>query len=1497
MADSVINTFDKGINQDISFILQPDGTYRNMKNGMLISFDGNHYTVEMTKGNKILLTLNPIYTAVNNQGCTLKEALPMPIGFISFIDKLVVFSTNSETTTGYGEIGVIEFTRVGLDFVGTYVPYYNHQELNFTKLHKIEGFSFKENDNIKRVYWTDNFNEPRVFNIANPIFTTYLSTGSLVVGKKYMVLNGVILHNTFRYGPSNGTNIPTAPNYVNSNIFTAANANFTTVAGTPLVIEYYDIKLLDWQPDRLLGNIDFVEYGTGSVNCGEKIYFYRLSSTPEGVTTSWSYASNPIHVAMSTNSQAAYVASTNGYHNFAGNGSLTTLENSGRSVKVKISNIDTTFDTIEVCCAEFDQEVEIPYKISVISKETITGSSMTIEHTGATNLSTVSISDLTLFPASVLRVKTLTTNKNYNIIGNITERNEFPLDLSGVTVGALNYPMLAHEKLDSCVNNLTYNPGDLVLGVNPAGVGGIAPNTRYLVTDITGGDITYNAVTYTLGEVFVGVTASTNVTIPVGSQCRPCTTRNRYTSLLTGKRVEDAIEIKTGFWNYSDPAVASHNRGYWSNERYRLGILPYDLKGNPFYVKHIVDIDMPDISTKGGLLTSKTTATYGTQYSINATGLVISGLDLPQWVMDNCSGFSIVRVERDARIVTQGLGLQMCAPVPSYGLAYSYFIGAMAGGQCLTPLNSTNYLGYICPDWLTGTPLDSAWNKDGNYIEEAGWIRPSDYNTIRAGVTAGTYVSADLSPVITESKLFEFVAHNPATSGTGNSGADLFKTKLELMNGNPLTSLNENQVISDIGGGYGVSNKIAIDNLVVKYDWATCAGGVNPAVMNRSIAAGSKKLVILLDNMFNNWNIASSYTLANSYVEKMLLNYVKNIAPSEQYGGSSTNAIANSLYISTGHFQPITAQVKADTDTGTTFASGDYAGQKKYTFNNIEVFGGDCYTQIVDTVYGLLNTSDVVLPDLFTYAYTLYFPCESNSNFNLRRGRTGARQGASNSGSSVYPNGIVYDDGSGSIRLEDYSYNHGYSTVGDFIKYPALPVNYNFTGNFDYRMRWAGLKYPGELIDSFRVFRIPDYRDLDGQRGQINNVKSRDSKLFYWQDHSVGYTPILERQLVGGSALGDATALGVTGVIDRYDDIDTYFGNQHQHGLTETEYGFAWFDMRRRAFMVMGIGSKPEEMSMIKGLQVFFNNEFNEGNLPLFAINNGIYNTNNLSIPEIPLMGYGIVGVYDPTFKMTYLTFKYNSVTTVDFDILPFPTPRIEENKDFTLGYNHILNAFVSFTDCLPAIWHNHNDLVVSANNGKNLKAYNVDMPSTTYEIGDTVTTGNIEYICIQAVTIASYPGTLTAVTGTSPLAPSSASWVAINQTNQIYLQNFGAELCKFYGKVWNFEHEIIVNPKKDMAMTFQNAQIKSTGPNYTDIYFSTDNQTSQDVSISATNRNYRLIDKSWFSNFPLPSNGRLTDYYLKVKFVFKNYVTVPTTAKNVQKVVQWIKTMFIEKR
>jgi hypothetical protein len=165
------------------------------------------------------------------------------------------------------------------------------------------------------------------------------------------------------------------------------------------------------------------------------------------------------------------------------------------------------------------------------------------------------------------------------------------------------------------------------------------------------------------------------------------------------------------------------------------------------------------------------------------------------------------------------------------------------------------------------------------------------------------------------------------------------------------------------------------------------------------------------------------------------------------------------------------------------------------------------------------------------------------------------------------------------------------------------------------------------------------------------------------------------------------------------------------------------------------------------------------------------------------------------------------------------------------------------------------------------------------------------EYVCIKQVTIESYrlDDTL------EPPYPGSIYWVKINAENEIYLQTFNTDYCKFYGKVYDHEVEVIVNPRSDQAFSILRIQQKSNDTNYTSVYFSTDDQTAQDVNIVNNSKTYRYIDKSYYSSAPLPRNGgRLTDHYIKIKFVLKNYLTNPTIAKNKNKIFQFLKSWFI---
>lgn len=1482
MAEQAItNTFSGGINQDVDFILQPDGTYRNMKNGMLISMDGHSYTVEISNGNKVINTLPIRYKDFNPRtGMVTYDKAPMPIGFLSFIDELVVFSTNNTSDKGgYGEIGVMRFSKLQNGFTSTYTPYYHHPDLKFSKFHKIEGFSFRENNNIKRSYFTDNNNEPRVFDIANPIFTTYINPIggiSSTAGTKYMVLSGIVEYDGVLYGPCDGTGVNLTTNIFESN---GTDFDFTVQTSSATVIEYYPLELLDWSPSRLMGDISFDEYGSGAKNYGSSMYFYRLYSENAGYYTSWSYGSSPIHIGGTNYSQ--YLA-YNTYKDFVGYGTDTTTVSSEKSIKLKISNIDTNFDIIEVCCMEFDQKKDVPNSIKIIAKASITGSEMSIEDKGTTNLGTVTLSDLTLFPTTILKAKTLTTDKNYNLVANLTEREEFNLDLSGASLTQFEYPMLAHFSLDNCANGNVYTDVSADVNNNPSPTT-VPPYTNWIVTfgNLTTDTVIYNGVNYVTGDVIK--TTYTSIPNPNAdtiyftgaAQARPATSRNFYTvsnpsSPDFGKRRENAIQLKTGFWDYKDPAVASHNKGYWSNELYRIGLLFYDKKGNPFYTKWIGDIGFSSVYDKGGLMTMSNIGSEDA-YFLNPSAINVSGLDIPQSIMDSVSGFSIVRAERDKRIVTQGLLMQNQIVV---GTDTVYPIPTTRSSDIPSQNNLFNYYhSCLCPDWLVAYNK-SATNIDNNdigyanqYIEEAFWL---DGTQVKA-------YNGDLHNLTT--KMF--------TTLSNDSQYPRLR-KLQSFLGGGSAALPEEAGTPDIDGvGHDYFNKYcnAEANIWNTWDYNCTTSGSNftGGLMVQTI--GCKKLLIKAD--IPHYNASYEYgdqSGLNNY-SKLFINFLSGTSRESQYGGNTKSAIANTLYISTGHFQPINDAVKADTLNGV-FTSGEYAGQNKYTFNDIEVFGGDCYTNLIDLGYGLW--SDTLNASFNVMSYSLFFPCEGNSNYGLRNGLKVSNK-------DMYPNGLMGWETplNPPVALEGFSYNKAYSSEGTLIKYPALPLNYSFTNDFEYRVRYAGVKYPGEVVDSFRRFLINDYKDLDGQSGEINNIRAKDGRVLVWQNHALNSVPILERQLLSATN-GAATTIGTGGVVDRFDPITSYFGNQHQHGLTKTEYGFIWFDMRNRALCVVDMSNGFKEISLAKGLQAFFNNEFNEGDDTSLTPTD-IYNTNNYTKPELPLMGYGIVGVYDPRYKMSYLTFKYADDKLIDLEneIISITA------KDFTIGYSHVANAIVGFYDFTPGIWHNHNDLVLSSNNSKNYVYYGAGMDQTTFNVGDVIKVtdpNNLkdgEYVCIQSVTIDTYPPTNPSL---NPLFDNT-HWTFINKESEIYVQTFNTEYCKFYGKVYDHEIEVIVNPKVEGGVSFLKIQQKSNDNNYDSIYCSTDNQTASDVNIRSTDRNYRYIDKSWFSSLPLPSNGRLTDHYVKIKFVLKNYITNPTIAKNKNKIFQFLQTWFVGKR
>lgn len=1475
---SHINSFEKGMIKDYNILYQPDGTYRHCVNCSLISQDGNNYVIKDCLGNVKTFSINIRYgTSSNNFD------LPgTPIGFISFPDKLIVFSTNDNTETGgYGEIGIIKYLPYGegiapLAIVGNdndgYVPLYHNKNLKFTILQQIEGFAFQENDLIQRVYWTDDLNEPRVFDVGNPIYTTYIPTGSLVVGQQYMVLEGVVTHNGANYGPTIGTGT------VVDNVFTAANANYTditTPTPTAKVIQYVPFQLLSFTPSRSLGNIKFLGYGTGSLFGGAKMYFYRLVSTSQAYTTSWSYGCFPIPVRIG--GPGAYFANI-------GVGTPTTLVNTGKSVQLFIDNIDTNFDRIQIAVAEFDQLVDVPRQISIVIDVPITSTSMTFEHSSNNNIGVLTLSDITLFPASILTCKTMTTNKNYILIGNIRERGEITFNNATVTISQINYPIPAHRNEPDqsvtafvCPNVQTYVPMDYNPFANPAK---IQPYTKFIVTSTAGGSVTYNAVAYTVGQVIVGVPGVFTVTIPAGSQIRPCVSRNRYTT-TAGANIPDPLTLSSGYWDYKDASVATHIKGLWNEEKYRYGILFFDLKGNPFYVRHLIDISTtrrnhasPSIDD----IAFTESDADGPFLYINQTGVKLSGITISPALIAQISGFSIVRAERDPRVFAQGLLMQSSesTAVVSGGIAVQPTASVSLAAD-LSLASAPGIYSYLCPDMLVRFPVPNFVSGPSNgaiSIEEAFWVTPNNQNSAAGPARYMKSVSGANNESETKYFGINMVDTNPtrvskiATQLLANENASYNSLS------NPSVSFQNK---TNIKGG-----AVAIDTYCL-----TGMAGTFYTLPAISVAAGGLRPILELvnDTMLDFGAIATTYSDLASGITKMVVNYITDNV--NQYGGNSETALAATNYISTGHFQPITNQVLIDTL--------DVNGN--YTFNNVEVWGGDCYTQLVDYGYGLFNDAafDPTIPanPTTSYSWGIKFPCQSSSNYALRNGTPERKIAPDLMHSNAAGNGIFYKVGVKS-QLEGFQYNQGYSSDGHFVAYPSLPINFSISTVFRYRVRFAGQKFPGELINSFRIFLINDYKDIDGQGGEINNLRTKDGHTIIWQNDLISSVPILERIVVSGQS-GAVTTLGTGGVVDRFDPVNTYFGNQHQWGLTATEYGFIWFDMRRKAVIVLSLGQGIIEISKAEGLQGFFDEAFLEVIGNTSTINNNILNDPTFSkYSDRPLAGIGVCGVYDPKFKVSYLTFKFiqrNATTAY--------------NKDFTIAYAHVEKQFIGFYDWTPGISWNHNQIVLSANNPKNkLTYFAAGMPSTTFVIGDVVPYLNAEYICYAPVTIASFPGT----GSTRPNVIGSSFWRQINQTNQLWVHNqprlLGQAIApdylydSFFGQVVNNELQYVVNPKSDNPFSVLNMEQEGSAVNFTDLFTSGDRQSASDANISlTTRRNYRTTYDKINSNMPLSSTGRITDSYLLVKWIKHNWTTDPTVVSVAVKILRFVRSLFELKR
>lgn len=251
-------------------------------------------------------------------------------------------------------------------------------------------------------------------------------------------------------------------------------------------------------------------------------------------------------------------------------------------------------------------------------------------------------------------------------------------------------------------------------------------------------------------------------------------------------------------------------------------------------------------------------------------------------------------------------------------------------------------------------------------------------------------------------------------------------------------------------------------------------------------------------------------------------------------------------------------------------------------------------------------------------------------------------------------------------KYEEYQkYNKVYSQQPTLIKSTDTGIKFKKIQEFDGRLMSSKEKIPGEFIDAWTDLLENETMDLDGKYGPINAVVNLKDEIFCLQDTGVAQIAINPRvQTPGGD--GISLELGVGGVLHDYIYRSTTIGCLNKWGAIVSENAFYFVDVINKGIMTFD-GSIVGRLSDIQG----FHHELLE---------KMIYS--DLS-QDNPVLGKG-------------LSLGYNSVNAdIYFSFL--------QSKDsFTLGFNEKVGAFVSYYDYIPSWYISKGSVLLTTDQSSN---------------------------------------------------------------------------------------------------------------------------------------------------------------------------------------------------
>lgn len=489
-----------------------------------------------------------------------------------------------------------------------------------------------------------------------------------------------------------------------------------------------------------------------------------------------------------------------------------------------------------------------------------------------------------------------------------------------------------------------------------------------------------------------------------------------------------------------------------------------------------------------------------------------------------------------------------------------------------------------------------------------------------------------------------------------------------------------------------------------------------------------------------------------SATESFICNY-KRVIFDSQYGGYTYSARQNSKSI--------------------TCSPSYKRGTTGYTITTY----GDTYIGLFDATLSMYDSE--ISASRITYQ-AVYIPVETTINLYLRQddstcklaGNTDVIYIKEVSGKHYKGEGDTTKDSSYYDQKYDlYKYNSVYSRRSSSKLFSPKPVDWEEQRKFDNRVKYSDLKINSEEIDSWTKFRTSNYKEVDSAYGQVNNLQVFNNNLYFWQENAFGVLAVNPRSIIRDNDNLELT-LGTGSVLDRYDYISTKGGgNMYTFGIATSQYGIYWLDgVSKEIYKFTSSG--VESLSKLKNIRSYINS------LEYIYDVKSVYDSKNNEIL------FTITKQYYKTITSVSSSMGTNVITVANSDL------NVTVGDNVYLGT--IIGTVIAITPTLITIRYSS---------------------GTTPNVNDKIYIRDNN--CINTLVFSEYSDSFTSFYTIKPSYYIEVNYniLSTEDLSNIYIHNSGNR-GSFYGTTYDSTLKLIVNPDFSYTKTFDNLSFFSSSLN-----------------------------------------------------------------------------------